>query len=125
MACRTFIHYYYESPFQVHNYIFIILSCIKVIKAKLCYHQSQAVVTIELYPTHKMKILPKIYRALFFLACFSFVSWQSYLSFAKFLKRPRSTSSEIDKTKNWPLPQIYFCPSRLKLEPLEECNLTE
>ena len=69
-----------------------------------------------------MKILPKIYRVLFFLACLSFVSWQSYSLFEKFLQRPRSTSIEIDDTKNWPIPQFFFCPE-LKEEPLEKCNL--
>ena len=70
-----------------------------------------------------MKILPKIYRGLFFLACFSFVSWQSYLSFEKFLHRPRSTSISIDDTKNWPIPQFFFCPE-LKFDPLEKCNVS-
>ena len=71
-----------------------------------------------------MKILPKICKGLFFLVCLSFVTWQSYLSFAKFLKRPRSTSIEIDETKNWPIPQFYFCPGFKNEEALEKCNLS-
>ena len=74
-----------------------------------------------------MKILPKIYRALFFLACLSFVSWQSYSLFEKFLKRPRSTSVEIDDTKNWPIPELVFCPDMFdfELEPLRNCDLSK
>ena len=75
-----------------------------------------------------MKILPKIYRALFFLACLSFVSWQSYSLIAKFLKRPRTTSIELDDTKNWPIPELVFCIDTdnldFKLAPLKKCNLS-
>ena len=65
----------------------------------------------------------KVFKVLFFLACLSFVLWQCYLLFAKFLQKPKSTYVEIDDTKNWPIPKFFFCPE-FELGPLQQCGLT-
>ena len=65
----------------------------------------------------------KVYRSIFFLACLSFVSWQCYLLFEKFLQKPRSTAVEVDDAKNWPNPKLLFCPA-VNVFTLKQCNLT-
>ena len=64
----------------------------------------------------------KVFNALFFLACLSFVLWQRYLLLGKFLERPRSTSVGFDHAKNWPMPKFVICPT-IKDDVLEQCGV--
>ena len=65
----------------------------------------------------------KILRGLFFLACLSFVLWQCYLSFERFLLNPRSISIGVDYAKNWPVPRVILCPSNIQPSARKNCAI--
>ena len=55
----------------------------------------------------------RILKALIFFSCLSFVLWQVYLSFQKFLQHPRSTSLSLEFAKDWPFPRFTVCSKNL------------
>lgn len=72
----------------------------------------------------KLSASIKVLKVLIFLACLSFVLWQCYLSFTRFLEEPISTSVGSDSAKNWPIPKITICPAtNLKFDYMETCNI--
>ena len=60
---------------------------------------------------NKLSNCRKALKVLIFLACLSFVLWQCYLSFTRFLEEPISTSVGSDSARNWPMPKITVCPT--------------
>ena len=72
----------------------------------------------------KLSACIKALKGLIFFACLSFVLWQCYLSFTRFLEEPISTSVGSDSAKNWPMPKITICPAtNLKFDYMETCNI--
>ena len=62
-------------------------------------------------------------NGLIFLICLRFVLWQCYLSFQKFLDKPRSTSVKIEYDRDWPTPPtpgFTICPTDHNLERNED-----
>ena len=54
----------------------------------------------------------RIVKSVIFLACLSFVSWQCFLSFERFLEKPTVTSLSKEFSKDQPYPRFTICPSK-------------
>lgn len=74
-----------------------------------------------------MKGSRRILKAVIFVSCLSFVLWQVYLSFQKFLQNPRSTSLSLEFAKDWPFPRFTVCSKNLfdarKEDVLDACGI--
>ena len=70
----------------------------------------QAVSFVVSCKMKRFKGLKPILKAVIFIACFSFVGWQCYLSFEKFLEKPRGTSLSLEFANKWPFPRFTICP---------------
>ena len=73
-----------------------------------------------------VKSFKPVLKAAIFLACFSFVAWQCYLSFQKFLENPRSTSLSMEYTHDVSFPTFTVCPTtpflRRNADVLKKCG---
>ena len=60
------------------------------------------------------------------IASFIFVSIQSYRCFVRFFGAPTGTRLKLESPKNYPYPELTFCPNRDEYftETLSYCNLT-
>ena len=65
----------------------------------------------------------KAFKSVFFLACLTFVLWQCYSSFSRYLEKPISIFKFIDSATNWPLPKITICPP-LDSSTLSNCGIS-
>lgn len=52
----------------------------------------------------------KTFKSIFFIGCLTFVLWQCYYAFDRYLQKPISIFKFIDSATNWPLPRITICP---------------
>ena len=67
-----------------------------------------------------------VLKAAIFLACFSFVAWQCYLSFERFLENPTATSVGLKYASDISFPTFTVCPRspflRRNADVLKKCG---